>query len=110
MYTYSATITDVHDGDTATAIVDLGFRVKMQIKIRLYGINAPEMRGETKEAGKDSQVALSNMILNKNVTIVTRKDKQEKYGRWLAHIVTEDGLNVNEEMIKLGKAIKYMEN
>lgn len=110
MYTYSAKIIEVYDGDTVTAIVDLGFRVKMQVKIRLYGINAPELRGETREAGRDAQLTLAGMIMNKDVKIVTKMDKQEKYGRWLADIYLIDETHVNAEMVRMGKAISYMDN
>ena len=44
MYRYKATVTDVYDADTITVDVDLGFHaVLRKIKVRLHGINAPEM-------------------------------------------------------------------
>ena len=48
MYIYKATVRSIHDGDTFTATVDLGFHVELEAKIRLNGINAPELKGDTK--------------------------------------------------------------
>ena len=42
MYQYRATITAVYDGDTCTAIVDLGLHVRVEATLRLHGINTPE--------------------------------------------------------------------
>lgn len=108
MYRYNAVITDVYDGDTVTAVVDLGFRVRMEIKLRLFGINAPELRGESRPEGLKSKDRLKELVLNKDVVIDTHKDSQEKYGRWLATIFI-DGINVNQMLVDEGLAIKYMD-
>ena len=52
MYEYRATILRVIDGDTIEARVDLGFDVSVIERFRLYGINAPETKGESREEGK----------------------------------------------------------
>ena len=107
-YVYKATITSVFDGDTCTATVDLGMRVSMNIKIRLYGINAPEMRGGDKGNGVRSREYLRNLILGKDVIIKTYKDKTEKFGRWLAEIFV-DNQSVNNIMVEDGYAVRYEE-
>lgn len=110
MYQYKALIVDVYDGDTVTAIVELGFFVKAQIKIRLYGIDTPEIRGEEREAGLLSKIRLEELILNKNVIIKTYKDKQEKYGRWLAdiYLLNDETKSVNTILLEEGLAKKYI--
>ena len=45
MYEYVARITAVVDGDTFDADVDLGFRIRVAMRFRLYGIDTPE-RGD----------------------------------------------------------------
>ena len=46
MYEYKATVTKVYDGDTITVDFDLGFGILIRKqKIRLLGINTPEVRG-----------------------------------------------------------------
>ena len=51
MYEYKAKIIDVYDGDTFTFEVDLGFSITVKEKIRLAGINTPEVRGKSKLEG-----------------------------------------------------------
>ena len=50
-YHYNAKIIKVYDADTVTAIVDCGFSIKLKIRVRLYGINAPEVRGAARPEG-----------------------------------------------------------
>lgn len=107
-YVYKADIIAVFDGDTCTAIVDLGMRVSVEITIRLAGINAPEMRSAQKLDGIKARDFLRSRILMKSVLIKTYKDKTEKYGRWLADIWM-DGVNINQEMITNGHAVAYDE-
>ena len=107
MYQYKAKIIDVYDGDTVTAMVDLGFYHFQQMKFRLYGTNTPEIRGEEREQGLIVRDILRSMILDKEVIINSYKDKQEKYGRYLANIVI-DGVDVNHWLVQNGHAQEYM--
>lgn len=107
-YVYKAEITEVYDGDTCTAIVDLGMNVRIKVKLRLSGINAPEVRGADKLGGIKSRDYLRSLILHRDVMIKTYKDKTEKYGRWLADIWV-DNIFVNESMVEAGHAVRYME-
>jgi micrococcal nuclease len=105
MYEYKAKIIRVVDGDTVDAEVDLGFHVVITMKFRLAGINAPEMK--TAE-GKKAKSALISVIEGKTVKILTIKDKQEKYGRYLAIILENDKNNVNNWLVEQGLATPYM--
>ncbi|MDP1712258.1 MAG: thermonuclease family protein [Candidatus Nanopelagicaceae bacterium] len=103
-YVYKATVKDVHDGDSITVDVQLGFNVLLQnMKLRLAGINAPEL---TTAEGKKVRDFLSKILLNKEIVLQTVKDRQEKYGRYLA-IVWLDGKNVNEQLVKGDMAVPY---
>ena len=42
MYTYGITVTRVVDGDTVDAMIDLGFDIWINKRIRFVGIDAPE--------------------------------------------------------------------
>lgn len=108
MYTYKAKIIAVYDGDTVTAVVDLGFLHSQEMKLRLYGIDTPEMRGSEKLEGRKVRDIVRSMILDKEVTIRSYKDKQGKYGRYLANIVLEDGLELNQWLIDNGHAKPYL--
>ena len=103
MYEYKAKIIKVYDGDTVTALIDLGFNVSVTEKIRLYGLNTPEVRGEERSNGLISRDKLRDRILGKEVVIKTRKDKKGKYGRYIAEIYLEDE-NINEWLISEGLA------
>ncbi|MBB3123838.1 micrococcal nuclease [Mesoflavibacter sabulilitoris] len=107
MYNYKAKIIDVYDGDTVTAMVDLGFLHFQEMKLRLYGIDTPELRGEEREQGIIVRDILREMVLGKEVTIRSYKDKQGKYGRYLANIILEDGLEVNQWLVDNGHAKEY---
>ncbi|EFO32518.1 thermonuclease [Roseibium sp. TrichSKD4] len=91
MYEYKAHVTSVYDADTITADIDLGFKAALKgVKLRLYSIDAPEMRGQEKEQGRISRDWLRERILGKDVFVRTYKDQTGKYGRWLAEIYPLD--------------------
>lgn len=109
MYQYIAEITDVYDADTVTANIELGFRSGLRgVKLRLLGIDAPEMRGAEKAEGRKSRDWLRDRILNKRVFIKTHKDKTGKYGRWLAEIypIDDRSKSFNQLLVEEGLAVE----
>jgi len=96
-YWYKALVRDVYDGDTITVNIDLGFHVGLSpTKLRLYGINAPEIRGAERPKGLITRDAVRDKILGRKVVINTYRDKVGKYGRWLAIVYfEEDGVQIN---------------
>lgn len=108
LYHYKALVTEVYDGDTLTADIELGFYVdKRKQKLRLRGIDTPELRGEEREQGLIVRDIVRSMILNKEVIIETYKDETGKYGRLLATVYI-NGLNLNQWLIDNGHAIAYL--
>ncbi len=108
MYEYKATVTKVYDGDTITVDFDLGFGILIRKqKIRLYGINTPEVRGSEKPEGIISRDALRERILGKVVTIKTFRDKKGKYGRWLGEVFIGEE-NINKWLISEGYGKEYL--
>ena len=106
VYVYKANVTKVYDGDTITCDIDCGFGVLlMKQKIRLYGLNAPEVRGETREQGIITRDKLRERILNKKITLKTIKDKKGKYGRYIA-IIYLDSENINDWLVENNLAVK----
>jgi len=103
-YIYKAKIVKVYDGDTVTAVIDLGMGVTKTERIRLRGINAPEVRGSEKIAGKRSRDALRGLILNQDVIIETIKDKKGKYGRYIG-VIYYAGKSVNDFMVDSKNAV-----
>jgi micrococcal nuclease len=110
MYEYKALVKAVYDGDTVTVDIDLGLCSWLHDqKLRLYGINAPELRGPERPAGLVARDWLRERILNKEVTIKTYKDQTEKYGRWLADIWLEgEHLSINDQLLNENLAKEYL--
>ena len=107
-YVYRALVKEVYDGDTITVDVDLGFDIWLKDqKIRLAGINTPEVRGENKLQGLKARDRLIQLILNKEVTIETIKDKKEKFGRWLGKVYFNSEL-INEKLVLENLAQRYL--
>lgn len=109
-YHYRAVIKSVYDGDTCTADIDLGLHIwAHDEKLRLYGINAPELRGDERPEGLKARDYLRSMIDGREVMIQTIKDKKGKYGRYLARIWLKDEAgnwaDVNKQMVDAGHAV-----
>lgn len=121
LYIYKAYVTDVYDGDTITCIIDCGFNLGIQkTKIRLYGIDTPELRGEEREIGIYVRDELRKKILHKHVFLKTIKDKTGKYGRFLGKIYIKntdemyegsidstDYLCINDWLLEKNYAVVY---
>lgn len=114
LYHYRAKFVDAYDGDTVTLDIDLGLYVWLRNqKIRLIGINTPELRGDTKEAGLKAKAALLSMVVGKEIMVETIKDSTEKYGRWLGRLHARDNaqapwVDVNLALVAAGHAVVYM--
>jgi len=103
VYTYRAKIISVYDGDTVTALVDLGFGITNKIKIRLKGINTPELRGAERPRGLVSRDFLREKILDKDIIVETFRDKKGKYGRYIGTLWLDEE-NINELLVEQGYA------
>jgi micrococcal nuclease len=97
----------VYDGDTLLDLVlDLGFGIRIKIKSRLKGINAPEVRGSERKKGLKTKLFLGHAIekafLSQQLLIESHLG-QGKYGRWLITVWDGD-INLNELMVEKGLA------
>ena len=111
LYSYRAFVTKVYDGDSITVDIDLGFNnwIKNQ-KIRLYGIDTPEIRGEERPEGLLAKDRLWDLIFDKEIILRSYKDKSGKYGRWLATVFVQkdnEWINVNQLLLTEGFAEIY---
>ncbi len=112
MYEYKATVKRIIDGDSVVLDIDLGFYMFMnETKIRLYGLDTPEMNSEDPllrlQAVLATRYLYDNLPVGSKVTIKTILDKREKYGRLLATIITQDGFNLNDGLLENKLAINY---
>lgn len=93
LHTYNATMLRAVDGDTLDLKVDLGFHVHTTIRVRLLGIDTPEIyhprNEEEKLHGLQAQLYVERVLVRDTPLIVTTS-KTGKYGRWLARITYHD--------------------
>lgn len=115
MYQYFVReVKKVVDGDTIDVVIDLGFSILFESRVRLAGIDTPESRTSDKrekELGLESKKFLESKIkAAKNIVIKTEKlDSSEKYGRILGWLYLDgSGNSVNHEMIEKGYAWGYL--
>jgi micrococcal nuclease len=111
---YVRKVDNVVDGDTIDVLIDLGFDILFQSRVRLAGIDTPESRTKDlaeKALGLESKEYLKKHLKDaKSVVIKTEKmDSSEKYGRILGWVyVNGDTISLNDKMINDGYAWGYM--
>ena len=82
-------------------------------KLRLKGLNCPEVHGVTKTAGLAAKAATEAFLKAKLITVTTFKapktgaDAEDLYGRYLA-VVYAAGQNLNEYLLANGFAVPFM--
>lgn len=117
---YNAVVTSIYDADTITVTIFKGFRESKEGEtIRLYGINAPEIRFSKKLTQEENLLEkasgiiardyLKSAILGKKIileTIPDRKgyDKKGSLRRYLG-IIWYKGVNINKLLVDKGYAV-----
>jgi micrococcal nuclease len=95
-------VTRVIDGDTFAFFNLYG----SEEKVRLIGVNAPESRNtgkKRKEAfGEESKKYLTDLLKGKRVRLEYDVQRIDKYGRTLAYVYMENGIFLNEYLVKKG--------
>jgi len=113
MYEYKAKVHRIIDGDTIDVVIDLGFEMSSRQRLRLYGIDTPEVRTrdlEEKARGKAAKARLLQMINGCKREVIIQTLKRGKYGRILAKILNPDTReNFNQMLLKEGHATRYKE-
>lgn len=131
LYTYKATVIRVIDGDTLDVCIDIGFYSKIVLRLRLRGINAPEI---TTAAGRRAKRYVEKRIPPGSVIVMkTYKYDQdeiklakpfnplrgkEKFGRFLADVyygpktwepeqIAAEGMFLNQELLDRGLVEMY---
>ncbi|TGK33779.1 DUF1016 family protein [Leptospira gomenensis] len=110
LYHYFCTLERVVDGDTLLVQISLGFDLISRQKIRLLGVNAPELGS----ADGEKAFELLKKKLKPGMNLLLRTHFQDKYGRYLGDILysknkksdyktlIESGIHLNEELSNLG--------
>ena len=107
----SGKVIKVYDGDTITIATKLPFKDADELyrfSIRLIGIDAPEIKGETaneRHLAIIARDALSKLILNKEV--ILKNKAIDKYGGRLLADVFYNNVHVNKWLLEQNYAIPY---
>lgn len=97
---FQVKVVKISDGDTFTAIN----RDNLQLKFRIWGIDAPEKK---QAFGAKSKEYLSSLIFDKTITVDVQK--QDGWGRYIAYVFTPENKDVGTEMLKAGMAWQFTE-
>jgi endonuclease YncB( thermonuclease family) len=110
-WTVPAIITRVVDGDTLDAELDLGWHIAYHAKIRLAGVNCPEMSTPEGPVARAFTVNALNQLmplgddgpLAAHVTVVSHS--LDKYGRVLATVLLGPNDSLNARLLDAGQAV-----
>jgi endonuclease YncB( thermonuclease family) len=96
------------------ATVDLGFHLRTTQRLRLRGIDTPELRYP---AGERAREYVRHTLADVDF-VVLGTARTDRYGRYLAdvfylpgeadpHVVAADGVFLNRQLIEEGLAVRY---
>ena len=111
-HNYSAKLLRVVDGDTADAMIDLGFNTWVKKRIRFYGVDCWESRTrdlEEKKKGLAAKEFVKKLLENSDEgKFLLKSHGVGKYGRVLGELfVKGNETSVNELLKENGHAYEY---
>jgi len=95
---FEGKVIGIKDGDTFEVLYD-----GQPERVRLAEIDCPE---KSQPFGKNARQYASDLSFGKTV-VVTSTGKRDRYKRVVGTIVTQDSVNVNEELVRAGYAWHY---
>lgn len=104
---------DVHDGDTFTATVDLGYHVLARSVIfRIARVNAPEMGrkdGPTREAALAARDWTATWLVThrEHGGLFVRSTATDNWQRYLAEVFCGQEHNLSDGLLASGNAVLY---
>lgn len=104
---YKAKVTRVIDGDTLEAAIDMWPEITILTRVRVYGVNTPEIRSKDLAEAKRAFIArrfTADQVLNLPVELTVYG--KDSFGRVLCSVKFE-GKDLAEELIKNGHAVEY---
>jgi len=110
-FTFQARLDRVIDGDTMDLVVDLGFRTRKTIRVRVTGVDTDEIYGVSQDSEEyrrgQKHSAFARAWFDEHTgdgpwpfVLSTEKD-HGKYGRWPARITSKATRHVyNEDVVE----------
>lgn len=111
MYTYKVLkVNRVIDGDTVDVTLDLGFGLSLKQRLRVIGVDTPEMKSSDpteRERAQAAKVFAEQWLISDGQMVVTTY-KDDKYGRILGDFKREDHVeSFSEALLSSGHATRY---
>lgn len=118
----SVKVKSVYDGDTLVIDVPQHPQQMREVRVRVYGIDAPEKpsqsflttgklgRSKCLKEAKDALVAkkfLEHLIKDNNNTVTLTDMQYDKFGSRIDAVVTVNGVNVAQEMLSKKMVVEY---
>ena len=114
LWTYPAWVDRVIDGDTLLVTADLGFSLRSPQRLRLRGIDTPELRFPAGVRAREFAIDTLSQV----DFIVLSTTRTDRYGRYLADIfylpgepdpgvVVADGNFLNRQLLEERHAVRY---
>jgi micrococcal nuclease len=95
----------VVDGDTFDADVRVWIGVTHRERIRVLGVNTPELKGATREAAQAARAFTAEWLAGSEVRLYVCQ--RDAFGRLLATVTrARDGANLTEALLTSGHGIK----
>lgn len=104
---FPALVTAVVDGDTVDATVDLGLDVQRTVRVRLAGVDTPELHGPTLAAGREARAFLRDWIAVRSNRVRLQVEGRDKYGRIVGRLIGHEGGDASRALLDAHQAIPY---
>jgi len=106
----AAEILRIVDGDTLLVEAQPWPQQKMEVYVRIRGIDAPELKSKClrlREAGFDARHALEALAAKSRRIQLTRISGDKYFGRIVADVMLLDGRNVSDDLLLAGLVQVY---
>ncbi|HMV44433.1 MAG TPA: DUF1016 N-terminal domain-containing protein [Leptospiraceae bacterium] len=123
LFTYKAYLERVIDGDTLLVTIDLGFSISIKQRLRLRGLDAPEISTSPQNPLTSSKKGLASKrfiesCLKDCKFLIIKTHGKDKYDRYLVDVfylkneldeekVLKDGLFLNNELLAGKYAVRF---
>jgi micrococcal nuclease len=110
-WVWRARCINVVDGDTIDVEIDAGFKSVRTERIRLLGVNTPEMKKPTYAAGQAAKGFTTSWIELSSIPVdswplIIQTHKSDAFGRYLADVWNHHGEHLNSDLIASGNAVE----
>lgn len=113
-WTFRARVSRVVDGDTVDALIDQGLHARRLERLRILGVNCPELHGPSGEAGQRATQFTARWLdthehdLEWPFVLETRK--ADEFGRYLAAVrCGVDGSDLAADLLASGNAVPFVD-